>query len=83
MQVPDSTPTFVSDDMLGVHLRVQEEVEKKKSSSEEMLHITNDMIISSCMQVNSPSCPSDFLESSHRDLYGCSSTWGGLLITKG
>ena len=50
--------SFVSDDMLGVHLRVQEEVEKKKSSSEEMLHITNDMIISSCMQVTpTPAIP--------------------------
>jgi hypothetical protein len=41
--------------MMGVHLKVKEEVEKKKaeniSTGEELLPLTNEMIISSCMQV--------------------------------
>jgi hypothetical protein len=41
--------------MMGVHLKVKEEVEKKKlekvSSGEELLPLTNEMITSSCMQV--------------------------------
>ncbi len=40
---------------MGVHLKVKEEVEKKKlekvSSGEELLPLTNEMITSSCMQV--------------------------------
>jgi len=46
---------FLPDDMMGVHLKVKEEVEKKKaeniSTGEELLPLTNEMIISSCMQV--------------------------------
>ena len=37
--------------MLGVHVRVKEEAEKKVSSSSEDLPLTNDMIVSSVMQV--------------------------------
>jgi hypothetical protein len=41
--------------MMGVHLKVKEEVEKKKSekvsSGEKLLPLTNEMITSSCMQV--------------------------------
>ena len=44
-----------ADDMMGVHLKVQEEMEKKKeeiiASGEEYIPLTDDMIISSCMQV--------------------------------
>jgi hypothetical protein len=44
------------DDMMGVHLKVKEEVEKKKAenlaSGEELLPLNNEMIISSCMQVS-------------------------------
>jgi len=46
----------ISDDMMGVHLRVKEEIEKKKNeiilSGEEYTPLTEEMIISSCMQVS-------------------------------
>jgi hypothetical protein len=42
---------IISDDMLGVHLRVKEEIENKSSSSDEALPLDNEMIISSCKQV--------------------------------
>ena len=44
---------IISDDMLGVHLRVKEEIENKSSSSDEALPLDNEMIISSCKQVAS------------------------------
>jgi hypothetical protein len=41
--------------MMGVHLKVKDEIEKKKNeilaSGEEYIPLTDDMIISSCMQV--------------------------------
>ena len=47
----------ISDDMMGVLLKVKGEVEKKLSESkvteEEVLPLTEDMIISSVMQVSS------------------------------
>jgi hypothetical protein len=43
------------DDMMGVHLKVKEEMEKKRSenaaSGDDNVTLTTDMIISSCMQV--------------------------------
>ncbi len=40
---------------MGVHLKVKEEIEKKKNdtllSGEEYIPLTDEMIISSCMQV--------------------------------
>jgi hypothetical protein len=42
---------MIADDMLGVHVRVKEETEKKLSSADEALPLDNEMIISSCMQV--------------------------------
>jgi len=52
---------FISkDDLMGIHLKVKEEVERKKQeevkssneskTDEELLPITDDMILSSCMQ---------------------------------
>ena len=48
---------MIPDDLMGVHLKVQDEVAKKKEETEaagkEHLPITNDMIVSSCIQVSS------------------------------
>ncbi len=47
---------FVLDDLMGVHLKVQKEVLKKKeetlAAGKEFFPITNDMIVSSCIQVS-------------------------------
>jgi hypothetical protein len=47
---------FVPDDLMGVHLKVQKEVLKKKeetlAAGKEFFPITNDMIVGSCIQVS-------------------------------
>ena len=50
----------IPDDVMGVHLKVKQEVDKKKeetlAAGKEYLPITNDMIVSSCIQVKRKSC---------------------------
>ncbi len=58
------TWAFNLDDMMGVHLKVREEAEKKKSetiaSGEEYIQLTDEMITSSVMQVYLVSISSTF-----------------------
>jgi len=58
------TWAFNLDDMMGVHLKVREEAEKKKietiASGEEYIQLTDEMITSSVMQVHLVSISSTF-----------------------